>query len=86
MDLQYIFYYNVKQYYMHFEKSALAFLFDDNILYEPMEQGIWNIAYIYILQDRLCGLVVRVLGYRYGGPGSIPGTIRFSGEGGKENK
>jgi hypothetical protein len=27
---------------------------------------------------RLCGLVVRVLGYRFGGPGSIPGTIRFS--------
>jgi hypothetical protein len=24
--------------------------------------------------DRLCGLVVRVLGYRSGGPGSIPGT------------
>jgi hypothetical protein len=24
----------------------------------------------------LCGLVVRVLGYRSGGPGSIPGTIR----------
>jgi hypothetical protein len=22
--------------------------------------------------DRLCGLVVRVLGYRFGGPGSIP--------------
>jgi hypothetical protein len=29
--------------------------------------------YIY---DRLCGLVVRVLGYRSGGPGSIPGTTR----------
>jgi hypothetical protein len=29
--------------------------------------------------DRLCGLVVRVLGYRSGGPGSIPGTARFSG-------
>jgi hypothetical protein len=29
-----------------------------------------------ILLDRLCGLVVRVLGYRYGGPGSIPGTTR----------
>jgi hypothetical protein len=28
--------------------------------------------------DRLCGLVVRVLGYRSGGPGSIPGTTRFS--------
>jgi hypothetical protein len=26
--------------------------------------------------DRLGGLVVRVLGYRYGGPGSIPGTTR----------
>jgi hypothetical protein len=26
--------------------------------------------------DRLCGLAVRVLGYRSGGPGSIPGTIR----------
>jgi hypothetical protein len=26
--------------------------------------------------NRLCGLVVRVLGYRSGGPGSIPGTIR----------
>jgi hypothetical protein len=25
---------------------------------------------------RLCGLVVRVLGYRSGGPGSIPGTSR----------
>jgi hypothetical protein len=28
--------------------------------------------------DRLCGLVVRVLGYTFGGPGSIPGTTRFS--------
>jgi hypothetical protein len=26
--------------------------------------------------DRLCGLVVRVIGYRSGGPGSIPGTTR----------
>jgi hypothetical protein len=26
--------------------------------------------------NRLCRLVVRVLGYRSGGPGSIPGTIR----------
>jgi hypothetical protein len=25
---------------------------------------------------RLCGLVVRVLGYRSGGPGSIPGNTR----------
>jgi hypothetical protein len=26
--------------------------------------------------DRLCGLVVRVLGYKSGGPGAIPGTTR----------
>jgi hypothetical protein len=26
--------------------------------------------------DRLCGLVVRVLGYRSEGPGSIPGTTK----------
>jgi hypothetical protein len=32
----------------------------------------------YLCVDRLCGLVVRVLGYRSGGPGSIPGTTRFS--------
>jgi hypothetical protein len=28
------------------------------------------------LKDRLCGLVVRVLGYRSGGPGSIPSTTK----------
>jgi hypothetical protein len=31
--------------------------------------------YVYHI-DRLCGLVVRVLGYRSGGPGSIPGTTK----------
>jgi hypothetical protein len=36
--------------------------------------------------DRLCDLVVRVLGYRFGGPGSIPGTTRFSEKKKKENK
>jgi hypothetical protein len=29
-----------------------------------------------IIVDRLCGLVVRVLGYRSGGPGSIPSDTR----------
>jgi hypothetical protein len=29
-----------------------------------------------IRKDRLCGLVVRVLGYRSGDPGSIPGTTK----------
>jgi hypothetical protein len=35
-----------------------------------------NFTQYYHYADRLCGLVVRVLGYRSGGPGSIPGTTR----------
>jgi hypothetical protein len=31
---------------------------------------------LFYNNDRLCGLVVRVLGYRFGGPGSIPGTTK----------
>jgi hypothetical protein len=38
------------------------------------------------MRDSLCGLVVRVLGYRSGGPGSIPGTIRFSEKKNKKKK
>jgi hypothetical protein len=30
------------------------------------------------IDDRLVGLVVRVPGYRSGGPGLIPGATRFS--------
>jgi hypothetical protein len=38
-----------------------------------------TIFYIYdIMQDRLCGKVVRVPGYISRGPGSIPGATRFS--------
>jgi hypothetical protein len=33
---------------------------------------------IIIIIDRLCGLVVGVPGYRFGGPGLIPGTSSFS--------
>jgi hypothetical protein len=35
-----------------------------------------NYSKIYRFVGRLCGLVVRVLGYRSGGPGSIPGTTK----------
>jgi hypothetical protein len=35
--------------------------------------------------DRLCGLVVKVLDYRSGGPGPIPNTTRFSGGGEGKN-
>jgi hypothetical protein len=29
-------------------------------------------VFSWLMLDRVCGLVVRVLGYRSGGPGSIP--------------
>jgi hypothetical protein len=41
----------------------------------------FNMAYVClslvkVMDDRLCGLVVRVLGYRSGGPGLIPCTTK----------
>jgi hypothetical protein len=36
---------------------------------------------IYNFFDPFCGLVVRVLGYRSGGPGLIPGTTRKESSG-----
>jgi hypothetical protein len=38
-----------------------------------MSVDVYNNIRVFIC-DRLCGLVVRVLGYRSLGPGSIPGT------------
>jgi hypothetical protein len=42
----------------------------------PLEENKFRICYADATKDRLCGLVVRVLGYRSGGPGSIPSTTR----------
>jgi hypothetical protein len=39
-------------------------------------EGQGDLYTITLIMDRLCGLVVRVLGYRSGGLGSIPGTTR----------
>jgi hypothetical protein len=41
-----------------------------------MAQRKKKFIFLKVKLDRLCGLVVRVLGYRSGGPGSIPGTTR----------
>jgi hypothetical protein len=38
--------------------------------------GLFKLNMVCCVTDRLCGLVVRVLGYRSGGPGSIPGTTK----------
>jgi hypothetical protein len=40
-----------------------------------------NYIWFHTEFDRLCGLVVRVLGYRSGGPGSIPSTTRKKSNG-----
>jgi hypothetical protein len=45
-------------------------LFYDNLNYIL----IYN--FNIVIYDLLCGLVVRVLGYRSGGPGSIPDTTK----------
>jgi hypothetical protein len=37
---------------------------------------ILQLVIVLLMKERLCGLVVRVLGYRSGCPGSIPGTTR----------
>jgi hypothetical protein len=39
------------------------------------------LVYVYEIIDSLCGLVVRVLGYRSGGPGSIPRASRKKSSG-----
>jgi hypothetical protein len=38
--------------------------------------GFFTFQILNPTNDRLCGLVVRVLGYRSGGPGSIPGNTK----------
>jgi hypothetical protein len=38
---------------------------------------VFSFYYYYCVIDRLCGLVVRVPGYRSRGPGPIPGATRF---------
>jgi hypothetical protein len=48
--------------------------------YQRTDEGTadWEDAVRAIVTCRLCGLVVRVTGYRSRGPGSIPGATSFS--------
>jgi hypothetical protein len=52
--------------------SGIIFLL--TVTYEQIYK--LSITWSSKLLDRLCGLVVTVLGYRSRGPGSIPGTTR----------
>jgi hypothetical protein len=38
-------------------------------VFDRVQECIYNIYKVSFIPDRLCGLVVRVLGYRFGGPG-----------------
>jgi hypothetical protein len=44
------------------------------------ELNLYIYIYVYYVEENIsiCGLVVRVSGYRTRGPGSIPGATRFS--------
>jgi hypothetical protein len=64
------------------KKSAIYFVKMLTILIRPSTLNIMQ--QLRAIGDRLCGLVVRVLGYRSGGPGSIPGTTRKKKVGGLE--
>jgi hypothetical protein len=51
---------------------------------EPRMIAVYFLTFIFRMinrNDRLCGLVARVRGYRSGGPGSIPGTTRKKSSG-----
>jgi hypothetical protein len=46
-----------------------------------LESVLPEFDHYLMIYDSLCDLVVRVLGYRSGGPGSIPGTTRKKNNG-----
>jgi hypothetical protein len=84
-------YWNTRYLYRHYSRLCMVVLeyaIPISALFSIMPSGtgirdtyigiILIYAWWYWNTDRLCGLVVRVLGYRSGGPGSIPGTTRFS--------
>jgi hypothetical protein len=48
----------------------------NTIVCEVTPYSVIKICRCFGGNDRFCGLVVRVLGYRSGGPGSIPGSTR----------
>jgi hypothetical protein len=74
-----------KQHYLNLQIILSLATIDDVFSYAfshivnscEREYYLW----VNITRDRLCRLVVRVLGYRSGGPGSILGTTRKKSSG-----
>jgi hypothetical protein len=60
------------------KKCVCVFFFSGDKLTNKTWSEVRSVFFSYSEKDsdHLCGLVVRVLGYRSGGPGSIPGTTR----------
>jgi hypothetical protein len=52
-------------------RSVITVQRESRARFKKIHFAVWCVFF-----DRLSGLVVRVLGYRFGGPGSIPGTTR----------
>jgi hypothetical protein len=60
-------------------ERVLLIVFEEGRLLPDGLNKELNNYFGYLLNiDRLCGLVVRVLSYRSGGPGSIPGHYKKS--------
>jgi hypothetical protein len=59
-------------------KVLIQIIYDKPKIITKMKRVVLVLFYEYHFHfhDRLYGLVVRVLGYRSGGPGSIPGTTK----------
>jgi hypothetical protein len=58
--------------------SGVSEIADETAVFPSASSVFFWGGELCLIQDRLFGLVVRVLGYRSRGPGSIPGAIRFS--------
>jgi hypothetical protein len=61
-----------------FERKNLIITYISCVL---LRFALVELSSVLCSSDRLCGLVVRVLGYRPGGPGLIPGTTRNKSSG-----
>jgi hypothetical protein len=66
--------------HMFSESRAVGFLCNQIILV-ILASEFHIFIYLINVFDRLCGLVVRIPGYRSRGPGLIPSATRFSENG-----
>jgi hypothetical protein len=66
---------------LEFQHTTWRYTPEDKTSLTTAMNTVSYICKVMVTEDRLCGLAVRVLGYRSGGPGSIPGTTRKKSSG-----